>query len=94
MGVDSPVQRRLAGFGRGFVLRRYGVLRSRAAPRALLVEGLVVAFGLLRHRTAVPLTARLTGWRAAGRGHLPVPAGAVDHTIGLSEALRRLRSAR
>ncbi|MEA2303021.1 MAG: hypothetical protein QOH43_301 [Solirubrobacteraceae bacterium] len=93
-GVDSPAQRRLAGFGRGFVLRRYGVLRSRAALRALLVEALVVGYGLVRHRTAVPLTARVAGWRAAGGGRLRVPPGAVDPAIGLREALRRLRSAR
>ena len=93
-GVDSPLQRRLAGFARGFLLRRYGVLTSRAAGRALIVEALVVVFGLVRHRTLVPLTARLAGWRAAGRERLPVPPGAVDERIGLGEALRRLRRAR
>lgn len=93
-GVDSPCQRRLAGFARGFLLRRYGVLISLAAGRALLVEGLVVAFGLVRHRTLDPLTARVAGWRAAGRGRLPVPPGAVDERISLREALRRLRAAR
>ena len=36
IGVDSPLQRRLSGFARGFLLRRYGVLRTRAALRALL----------------------------------------------------------
>lgn len=93
-GVDSPFQRRLAGFARGFLLRRYGVLASRAAGRALLIEALVVVFGLVRHRTLVPLTARVAGWRAAGRGRLPVPPRVVDERIGLSEALRRLRGAR
>jgi GT2 family glycosyltransferase len=90
VGVDSPWQRELAGFGRGFLLRRWGVLGSRAAPRALLVEALVVGWGLLRHRTTVPLTARLRGFRAAGRGRRRLPEGVVDPSIGLAETLRRL----
>jgi N-acetylglucosaminyl-diphospho-decaprenol L-rhamnosyltransferase len=93
-GVDSPWQRELAGFARGFLLRRWGVLASSAAPRAVLIEALVVGWGLVRHRTAVPLTARVRGWRAAGRGRLPVPEGVVDPAISLREALRRLARAR
>jgi N-acetylglucosaminyl-diphospho-decaprenol L-rhamnosyltransferase len=94
-GVDSPRQRELAGFARGFLLRRYGVLRSRAAPRALLIDALVVGWGLVRHRTLVPLRARVRGWRAAGRGgRRPLPRGVVDPSIGVAESLRRLRTAR
>ena len=95
MGVDSPFQREHGGFARGFLLRRYGVLRSRAAPRALLIDALVVAWGLIRHRTLLPLRARWRGWRAAGKGgHHPVPPDAVDPAIGFVESLRRLRTAR
>ncbi len=91
-GLDSPFQRRHAGFGRGFVLRRYGVLRGRHAPRALLIELLTVLNGLLRARTLVPLRGRVAGWRAAGqRPRLSVPADGVDRTISLHESLRRLR---
>jgi N-acetylglucosaminyl-diphospho-decaprenol L-rhamnosyltransferase len=94
VGVDSPRQRELAGFARGFVLRRYGVLRSAAAPRALLVEALVVGWGLVRFRTALPLRARIMGWRAAGRTRLVADPAAIDRSILLREALRRLRHAR
>ncbi len=94
VGVDSPRQRWLAGFARAFLLRRYGVLRTRHAVRALLVEALVVAAGLLRGRTLAHVRGRLHGWRAAGRERLPVPANSVDTTIGAREALRRLRHAR
>jgi N-acetylglucosaminyl-diphospho-decaprenol L-rhamnosyltransferase len=87
--VDSPFQRELAGFARGFLLRRYGVLRSRGAPHALAVDALVVGWGLARHRTLVPLRARLRGWRAGGRR--PLPPGAIDPAISLREAIRRLR---
>jgi N-acetylglucosaminyl-diphospho-decaprenol L-rhamnosyltransferase len=91
--VDSQFQRELAGFARGFLLRRYGVLRSRGALHALAIDALVVAWGLLRHRTAVPLRARVRGWRAAGAdGPRPLPPDVVDPEIGIAEAVRRLRS--
>jgi N-acetylglucosaminyl-diphospho-decaprenol L-rhamnosyltransferase len=94
-GVDSPFQRELAGFARGFLLRRYGILRSRAALRALAFDALVVGWGLIRHRTLVPLRARARGWRVAERGpRHPLPPGSVDPAIGVVEALRRLRTAR
>jgi N-acetylglucosaminyl-diphospho-decaprenol L-rhamnosyltransferase len=94
-GRDSAFQRRHAGFGRGFILRRYGVLRTRHAVRALLVELLTVLNGLLRGRTIVPLQARAAGWRAAGHGpRLTVPPGATDESISMRESLRRLRSER
>jgi GT2 family glycosyltransferase len=93
-GVGSPLQRRLGGFARGFLLRRYGVLRSRAVLRALLVEALVVGWGLVRFRTTVPFTARVAGWRAAGGRRHPVPTEAVDRSITLREAIRRLARAR
>ena len=93
-GVGSPFQRRLAGFARGFLLRRYGVLRTRGAGRALLIEALVVAWGLVRFRTLVPLTARVAGWRAAGAVRHPIPSDAIDRRITLREAVRRLVRAR
>jgi GT2 family glycosyltransferase len=94
-GIDSELTRRNAGFGRGFVLRRYGVLRSRHAPRALVFEAATVLFGLVRHRTLVPLTARIAGWRAAGDSpRIAIPPGAVDERITLRESLRRARSER
>jgi N-acetylglucosaminyl-diphospho-decaprenol L-rhamnosyltransferase len=90
-GIDSPLQRELAGFARGFLLRRYGVLRSSRAPRAVLIDGLVVGWGLVGHRTLLPLRGRVRGWRAAGRaGARPLPAGVIDDTIGLRESVRRL----
>jgi N-acetylglucosaminyl-diphospho-decaprenol L-rhamnosyltransferase len=93
-GVDSPHQRWLAGFARAFLLRRYGVLRTAHAPRALAVEALVVLAGVARGRTLAHVRGRVQGWRAAGGERLPVPPEAIDSTIGLREALRRLRHAR
>lgn len=92
-GVDSSFQRRLAGFARGFLLRRYGVLRSRHAPRALAFEALIVAVGIARGRTLVHFRGRIAGWRAA-TDRLPLPVDAVDGGISTGEALRRLRGRR
>jgi GT2 family glycosyltransferase len=93
-GVDSPRQRYLAGFSRAFLLRRYGVLRSRHGGRALAIEALVIAAGLVRGRTLAHVRGRLAGWRAAGRERLTVPPDAVDRRITTREAIRRLRHAR
>ena len=90
-GRDSPFQRHQAGFVRGFILRRYGVLRTRHAARAILIELLTVAYGALSARTLIPLTGRLEGWRAAaGDKPLPIPADGVNWNISLRETLRRL----
>jgi hypothetical protein len=92
--VDSARQRELAGFARGFLLRRYRVLRTRAAVRALIFEALVAGWGLLRHRTLIPLRARVRGWRAAHGESLRAPSDAIERSIGWREALRRLRRVR
>jgi GT2 family glycosyltransferase len=89
-GVDSPLQRELAGFARGYLLRRYGVFRTRAASRALVFELLVVGWGAARHGTLVPLRARVRGWRAGQGAQRRIPDGAVDPAISAPEAFRRL----
>jgi N-acetylglucosaminyl-diphospho-decaprenol L-rhamnosyltransferase len=90
-GLGSEFQRRQGAFMRGFLLRRYGVLRTHGAGRALLVDGLVVAYGLARFRSLAPVSGRIAGWRAAAKGpRLPIPPGAVDERITLRTALRRL----
>jgi N-acetylglucosaminyl-diphospho-decaprenol L-rhamnosyltransferase len=94
VGADSARQRFLAGFARAFLLRRFGVLRGRHAPRAILIEALVVASGFIRGRTAAHVRGRIAGWRAAAGDRLDVPAGAVDAGIDVREALRRLVRAR
>jgi N-acetylglucosaminyl-diphospho-decaprenol L-rhamnosyltransferase len=93
-GVDSPPQRFLAGFSRAFLLRRYGVLRSRHAGRAVAIEALVIAAGVIRGRTLGHVRGRIAGWRAAGRERLGIPRGAVDDRITTREAVKRLRHAR
>ena len=94
-GHRSPRQRRQAGFSRGYLLRRYGVLRRRAAPRALLTEALVVAADAAVCRDLEALRGRLEGWHAA-RGcerHPWPPEEAIDHSISLRESLALRRGA-
>jgi len=88
-GRRSPTQRRLSGFSRGYLLRRYGVLRRRVAPRALLTEALVVAADALACRDLEALRGRLQGWHAArGQERRPwPPAEAIDHSISLRDSL-------
>ena len=65
-GQRGKRQQRLAGFSRGYLLRRYGVLRSRAALRALVTEAIVVVGDLVISHDLAALHGRLAGWHAAG----------------------------
>jgi GT2 family glycosyltransferase len=94
-GRRSPRQRRMAGFSRGYLLRRYGVLRSRAGARALLTEAVVVAADLAICHDTQALRGRVRGWRA-GRGlprHARPPREAIDHSISLWESVKLRRRA-
>lgn len=94
-GHRSAEQRWKSGFARGYLLRLYGVLNTRAAARTVATEAIVVAGDLLLSHDAAAMRGRLTGWRAAAGlppRPLPPPA-AIDHRIGLLESLRLRRSA-
>lgn len=93
-GRGSAAQRRLAGFSRGYLLRRYGVLRGRFAPRTLLTETLVMSGDAVLTRDLASLRGRLAGWRAA-RGmerHPRPPAEAIDATITFRDSLALRRN--
>jgi N-acetylglucosaminyl-diphospho-decaprenol L-rhamnosyltransferase len=92
VGRRSAWQRRQMGFSRGYFLRRYGVLRSRAAPRALATEVIVVMGDFVYSRDFAALRGRLAGWRAGSgcRRHRS-PKDALEREIGFIESLRRRR---
>ena len=94
-GYRSSDQRRRAGYGRGYILRRYRVLRSRAALRALITEAIVVAGDLVLSRDLAALRGRVAGWRGAAT--LPPrpapPAAVLDQELGFLESLRLRRGA-
>lgn len=94
MGAGSPRQRYLAGFGRGYLLRVYGIIRSRSGPRAIVTEVVVGAIRAASSRDLLAARGRLAGWRA-GRDVVrrTVPDEGIDRSIGLIKSLR-MRSPR
>jgi GT2 family glycosyltransferase len=87
-GRRSAWQREQAGFARGYLLRRYGVLRS-APVRALATEAAVVAGDLAASRDAAAARGRLRGWRAAaGLATHPAARAGIDVRLGVGESLR------
>ncbi len=94
-GKRSAGQRRLAGFSRGYLLRRYGVLRGRRSARTLVTETTVVAGDIAICRDIQALRGRVQGWRAAAGmpRHPPPPQSAIAESISLWESLRLRRAA-
>jgi N-acetylglucosaminyl-diphospho-decaprenol L-rhamnosyltransferase len=92
-GHRSAWQRRHGGFGRGYMLRRYGMLRGRHAARTLVTEAVVVLGDMVISRDLAALRGRIEGWRAGRRVPRATapPPDAVDANIGFldSLALRR-----
>jgi N-acetylglucosaminyl-diphospho-decaprenol L-rhamnosyltransferase len=92
-GHRSAWQRQHGGFGRGYMLRRYGLLRGRTAMRTIATEASVVLADIAISRDVAALRGRLSGWRAGSPAPrlLPPPRDAVDQTITFrdSGALRR-----
>ncbi len=87
-GRRSAAQRRLAGHSRGYLLRRYGVLRGRHAARTLVTEAGVVAIDAIASRDAESLRGRLEGWRAArGLERRPRPRRGGDRQLDHVPAL-------
>jgi GT2 family glycosyltransferase len=89
----SQSQRLNGGFGRGYLLRRYGLLRTRWAAQILVTETIVVVADALISRDLAALRGRISGWKA-GRGkprHPLPPAEAVDGGISLRDSLRLRR---
>ena len=92
-GFRSSWQRRQGGFGRGYVLRRYGLLRGPTAARALATEAVVVVGDLLISRDLAALRGRVAGWHAGrSRPRLPrPPEECLDQSIGFRDSLAMRR---
>jgi GT2 family glycosyltransferase len=87
-GRRSAWQRRHFGFARGYLLRRYGVLRGPHGARALATEAIVAAGDAILSRDLAALSGRVSGWRAArGLDARSAPPEALDEGIGLRESL-------
>lgn len=89
----SQLQRYHGGFARGYFLRRYGVLKSRAAARTVVTEAIVVLGDALVSRDCAAARGRIAGWRSAAglaRRTTP-PREATDPELTLAESLRLRR---
>ena len=92
-GEGTPKQIRLAGFGRGYLLRAWGVLRTRRAVPALAIEALVCLRRLVLQRDASALIGRIQGWRAAKGVERPqIPTEGIDPRVGFRQSLRMRKS--
>jgi N-acetylglucosaminyl-diphospho-decaprenol L-rhamnosyltransferase len=91
-GRGTAWQRRHAGFARGYLLHRYGVLRGHHALRALATESAVALGDAVLSHDLAALSGRVAGWRSAkGMARRSAPADALDARIGMRDsfALRR-----
>jgi N-acetylglucosaminyl-diphospho-decaprenol L-rhamnosyltransferase len=88
-GHRSAWQRRNGGFGRGYMLRRYGLLRGRTGLRTLATEAIVALGDFAISHDLAALQGRLRGWDAGQcRPRLPrPPAAAIDRQIGFRDSL-------
>jgi GT2 family glycosyltransferase len=91
-GRRSAWQRRQSGFSRGYLLRRYGVLRSWHAPRAIATELLGSLVDLALARDTASCRGRWSGWRAArSTERRRIPDEGIDKSIGMMKSLRLRR---
>lgn len=91
-GHRTAWQRSHAGFARGYLLRRYGVLRGRQAARALATEAAVAVGDAILSRDLAAASGRLAGWRSArGLERRSAPTDAVDPEIGMRDSLAMRR---
>jgi len=95
LGAANAAKYARTGWSRGYMLRRYGVMRQPGtALRALACEGAICAGQLLRDRTAAGLKGRLRGWRDGADGELRDASGTPLLDIGAREALALRRRRR
>jgi N-acetylglucosaminyl-diphospho-decaprenol L-rhamnosyltransferase len=88
-GRGSARQRERAGFGRGYLLRAYGVLHGRHGFRAFVTEFVVSVGDAILSRDTAAARGRLAGWRAgqaAATRRRYVPD--LDRSIGFLASLR------
>lgn len=95
LGAGSGEKYARTGWSRGYMLRRYGVMRRpREVARVLVTEGAICAGQLLRDHTAAGLRGRLRGWRdGAGLERLNAE-GAELAELSVRSALQLRRSRR
>jgi N-acetylglucosaminyl-diphospho-decaprenol L-rhamnosyltransferase len=91
LGSGSPSKNYLVGFGRGYMLRKWGVLHSpRRLGWTLATDGVVCLGQIAVDHTAAGVRGRMRGFRAARRQE-SFPAAAIAAQPEADGALRTLR---
>jgi GT2 family glycosyltransferase len=67
LGSGSSAKNALVGFGRGYVLRKWGVMSPRRAAGVLARDGVICAGQAVFDRTISGVSGRFRGWRASSR---------------------------
>jgi N-acetylglucosaminyl-diphospho-decaprenol L-rhamnosyltransferase len=92
LGSGSARKDYLMGFGRGYLLRKWGVLRTpRRAATALAADAVICAGQAAIDRNLAGVRGRVRGYRAAAPAY-PYPGAIIDgqrHVPGLVADLRR-----
>ncbi len=93
LGAANAAKYARTGWSRGYMLRRYGVMRHPGpALRALACEGAICTGQLLRDRTVAGFSGRLRGWRDGAGEHRDADgAPLLDLSAREALALRRRR---
>jgi N-acetylglucosaminyl-diphospho-decaprenol L-rhamnosyltransferase len=88
LGYDTVEKARLVGYGRGYLLRKYSVLRRPGPGAAALALETSASLTLaVRHRSLDPVRARVRGWqRCRARAEWP---GVECITVGVREGMTR-----
>jgi GT2 family glycosyltransferase len=96
LGSGSMAKNRLMGWSRGYLLRRYGILREPALAVPALIRELVIVGGqVVVDRNAAGLSGRLAGWSAAaGLPRRPRPRDGLVHASTLEALQMRSRRRR
>jgi N-acetylglucosaminyl-diphospho-decaprenol L-rhamnosyltransferase len=91
LGSGSARKNYLSGYGRGYVLRKWGVLSPRRTLRIAVEDGLICLGQVAIDRNLQGLRGRVAGWRAA-RARFPYPGAAFSpHTVSIRAQLQRRR---
>jgi GT2 family glycosyltransferase len=91
LGSGSPEKDYLMGFGRGYILKKWGVLDRPSRIAATLARDVVLCAGqALLDGTTAGVRGRFDGYRAAPRPYRePYPQGLLGSNGGLGATLRR-----
>ena len=91
LGSGSAEKNYLIGFGRGYLLRKWRVLKGAKAARALALDSAICLGQLAIDRNAAGFRGRARGWRAASSVCARDLPAAVDRTLPPADLLRELR---